>query len=162
MRVARAAYIAAAASCYKYHVKVLETVEKSPFVDCRVVRPSDMGKSFFHHTFGGKSSITKGMFYPRVPKKRIKRLMPEEVNTAYEEFHTFRDKLIFKGLYYTDMRIGELLGLQVEDYETPDTYKKFGAIEIVKRNNNKPPQRQKQGGRTIGIPMKLIPEIEEY
>jgi integrase/recombinase XerD len=154
--------LAAVASCYRYHVKVLNTIEKSPFVDCWILRPGDMGKSLFHHVIKDKATIDKSMFYRRIQRKRVKRLMPEQVNAAYEGFTTQRDRLMFKVFYNTGLRIGELLGLRVDDYQMPDANEKFGVINVVRRQSNMPHQRQKTGERTIDVPMSHIFEIEEY
>lgn len=154
--------LAAVASCYNYHVKVLNTIQKSPFIGIRTLRPTDAGKSFLHHASMDKSTVDKSLFYRRISKAQIKRLMRDQINDAYEGFTTKRDRLLFKVLYYTGIRIGELLGLQIDDYETPDNNKQFGAVFVVERRSNKPHQRQKTGNRVVHVPMSLLFEIDEY
>jgi len=152
--------LAAVASFYKYHERVMKTLT-SPFLKGFVRRPEGMYKSRLHH-LGGNSRVEKSLFTMKIRKKLLKRLFPEEYNAFYASMESFRDKVIFKLLLMTGCRIGELLGLRVEDYSEPYSEEELGEIYVVIRGDNRADQQQKTGERVVHVPMDLILEIDEY
>lgn len=152
--------IASIASCYNYHQKVLNTCN-SPMVSTRILRSGSMSKSMLYHAIDNKGSVNKSYFRRKTKKRGLHRLSRDQVKRVFEMFTNPRDKLILKVLYYTGLRIGELLGLRIEDYESPCSAD-VGAIYVVFRSENKAHQRQKTGNRVVHVPMELLYEIDEY
>lgn len=113
-------------------------------------------------------------FFSRKKRKVVdkKRLFPKEAEVFYkaigevssmDESLRVRNELIFKLLYETGMRIGELLHLRITDYDLPEPFKKVGNIYLVDRGNLDDEDRQlKTGERTIPISTSLLEEIDDY
>ncbi|NBC70811.1 tyrosine-type recombinase/integrase [Paenibacillus sacheonensis] len=105
-------------------------------------------------------------------KSRVKRLFPNEIECLYEAITAVRkdpgmrsrDKLMFRVIYETGIRIGECLGLYLTDIGQPDPLKEFGSIKVVKRNNNAYhiDHYAKTISRTIPVSMDLIFAIDDY
>ena len=161
--------------------RILENVDqkmKSPFKFFEGDRPYGMYKFFLNHIQSGKirkrsikvrtksTNVTMGKDTDTIryfDNATASRLFPDEVKRFYAGLNNFRDRLIFDILYETGMRIGELLGLKINDYSEIDPDKKFGYIYIIFDEDNDDPDRQpKTGSRTIPVTMELITMIDEY
>lgn len=113
-------------------------------------------------------------FFSRKKRKSVdkKRLYPEEAEVFYkaigdvstmDESLRVRNELIFKLLYETGMRIGELLHLRISDYDLPEPFKTVGNIYLVDRGNFDDEDRQlKTGERIIPISTSLLEGIDDY
>ena len=66
-----------------------------------------------------------------------------------EDSGDLRNELIFKLLYETGMRIGELLHLRFSDYDLPEPFQKVGNIYLVDRGNLDDEDRQLKTGERI-------------
>lgn len=71
-------------------------------------------KSFLHHTLKNKTRDIQ-ILKLKVPKERLKVLLPYQVQTLIDSCNNIRDKLLLVLLYETGMRIGEVLSLQLAD-----------------------------------------------
>lgn len=153
--------LAGIASFYKYHEKITGVVAKSPFITLAGQRSADMARGLLFHT-GNKTMTTRNYIKQRRTKVLIKRLNKEQVEKASKGFKNQHMSLIYKLLYYSGMRIGELLGLRVIDYEMPGSNDRVGAIYILSRKSNECHQRQKTGDRVVHIPKEILVELDEY
>lgn len=145
--------------------KCLETAdmaEKSPFVYLDGVRPTGIYKSFLSYTQNGRRSNKRFVKVKGYKNFSNERLFPDEVEKFVEGMNSFRNKLLVYVLYETGMRIGELLGLQLDDYSEIDSFKEFGYIYIVERKSEIADRQQKTGSRTIPVSMDLLQKIDEY
>jgi len=152
--------LAGIASFYKYHEKITGLV-KSPFVNLVGHRSAEMAKGFLFH-ISNKKVATKNYIKQKKTKILVQRLTKEQVLFVCEEFDTPHMQLIFKVLYNSDIRIGELLGLRVTDYEDPRQVEKVGCLYIIARASNSNHQRQKTGDRVVHIPKEILIELDEY
>lgn len=153
--------LAAVSSFYKC-LETADITEKSPFVYLDGVRPTGMYKSFLSYTQNGRKTNKKFVKSRDYKNFSAERLFPNEVAQFTEGMASFRNKLMVDILYETGIRIGELLGLQIDDYSDIDSTKKFGYIYIVDRDNEDKDRRQKTGSRTLAVTMNLLYKIDEY
>lgn len=88
----------------------------------------------------------------------------QEFNKFIKEFKNNKQlTVIYKTLFYSGMRIGELLALQTNDFNYEEktvsitkSYIKIKGEEIIQK------PKTKKSNRKINIPKELIKEIEEY
>jgi integrase/recombinase XerD len=97
---------------------------KAPFSQSQFSR-SHRYKPFL----AGIASADQTHITPAVPKREPPILTPEQVQTLIKACDLKRDQFLLALLYQTGMRIGQALGLRVNDVED-------GRIRIVPRNNN--------------------------
>ncbi|HDX9614602.1 TPA: tyrosine-type recombinase/integrase [Bacillus toyonensis] len=71
-------------------------------------------KSFLHHTLKNKMRDIK-ILKLKIPKERLKVLLPYQVQTLIDSCNNIRDKFLLVLLHETGMRIGEVLSLQLSD-----------------------------------------------
>jgi integrase len=121
-----------------------------------------------------KWDVNAFSFFSRKKRKGVdkKRLSDEEAKMFYEAIRDFysddeslkvRNQLIFKSLYETGLRLGELLHLRISDYDLPEPFKNTGNIYLVDRGNLDDADRQlKTGERTIPVSRELLEEIDNY
>lgn len=136
--------------------------EKSPFVYLDGVRPVGIYKSFLSYTQNGRKTNKKFVKAKGYKNFSAERLFPSEVKQFVEGITSFRNKLMFNILYETGMRIGELLGLQIDDYSEINSSESFGYIYVVDRDSDDTDRRQKTGSRTIPVTMDLLYKIDEH
>ena len=112
-------------------------------------------------------------YFKRKKTKKVdrKRLSPDTATKFYmtidelwndNEGLKVRNKLIFKVLYETGIRIGELLHLRVSDYDYPDSFEKTGNIYLILRDDDDEDRQLKTGERTIPVSTSLLQEIDDY
>lgn len=151
--------LAAVSAFYKYCELVIKDV-KSPFIMTGTKRPQSMYRGLLYHA--GHSEVSNRLFKLKTPKQLKRRLFPDEVENFRSELKSLRDKLIFDILYEGGLRIGELLGLQINDYSEPNPEEVVGELYVVYRPENKRDAQAKTGSRVVHLPMPLIYEIESY
>lgn len=145
--------------------KCLETADmtdSSPFVYMDGVRPTGIYKSFLSYTQNGRKTRKKFAKVKEYKNFSVNRLFKNEVEQFLQGMTSYRNKLIVKIFYETGIRLGELLGLQVDDYSEIDSTSNFGYIYIIDRDSDDMDRRQKTGSRTIPVTMELLCEIDEY
>lgn len=101
----------------------------------------------------------------------VKRLFKNEIEILYEAIGKLsndeginkRNQLLFKFMYETGCRVGETMGLRVQDYSEPHPNLEFGEI-ILKRYKKlyHDDHALKTNERRIPVSMDLIYEIEQY
>lgn len=90
------------------------------------------------------------------PKPQKRPLTPEEFNLmlgaiSEKRLNYFRDRLILNILYYTGIRIGELLNIVIRDIDL-----KNGVIEIKAEGT------KTKAGRNVYLPPQLVAELGAY
>ncbi|TCL39429.1 site-specific recombinase XerD [Anaerospora hongkongensis] len=86
----------------------------------------------------------------------------DETELITNTLNNKRDKLIFKLLYFTGMRISELLGLCTEDIPYPNAMDPITSFELVPRDENDLDRQHKSGPRTIYLPTSVAIELDNY
>jgi site-specific recombinase XerD len=75
-------------------------------------------RNFLYHLTRGQP-VERHLLKQPAPKRRPKTLTPTQVETLIAACHTDRDRLLIHLLYESGMRIGEALGLWLEDIDLP-------------------------------------------
>ena len=135
---------------YKYCGMIKEV--NNPIIMEDVNRPFNMFKSLLHHA-RSNNKTKKSIFKVRESKTTFKLVSDNDAEIFLNNLPTWRDKLIFRILYLTGARIGEVLELQIEDIPYPDISKEIGILENIK---------SKGKTRHLYIPMALLEEIDNF
>lgn len=135
---------------YKYCGMIREV--DNPIIMEEVNRPFDMFKSLLYHARNNNKTL-KSMFKVKEGKTTFKLVSDSEAEIFLNALSTWRDKLIFKIMYLTGARIGEVLDLQIEDIPYPDISKEIGMLENIKSKGKR---------RHLYIPMNLLEEIDTF
>lgn len=160
-------YLATIASFYRYYEGMGGYIEINPLIikDC-----SNHG-NYFHQKVSRK--LMDFSFFRLKEKKSLntKRLNRTQIEQLYEGIShiqpsldlVVRNKLMFRVLYETGCRIGECLGLRLNDYTLPSAGQNYGIIKIVehsplyhKDHNIKTLERE------IPVGADLVYAIDEY
>jgi integrase/recombinase XerD len=107
-------------------------------------------KPFLHHISKGKS-INKNILRIKEPKRNIKTLSDIQIKAIYDACNNIRDKLLIRILYETGLRIGEALGLWIEDFN-------IGGGSISVRNS----KTHAGKGRKVFITLETINLFQDY
>jgi len=135
---------------YKYCGMVKEI--NNPIIMEDVNRPFDMFKSLLHHA-RSNNKTKQSIFKVKESKTTFKLVSDSDTETFLNNLRTWRDRLIFKVMYLTGARVGEVLDLQIEDIPYPDTSKELGMLENIKSKGKR---------RNLYIPMALLQEIDTF
>jgi len=135
---------------YKYCGMVKEI--NNPIIMEDVNRPFDMFKSLLHHA-RSNNRTKQSIFKIKESKTTFKLVSDNDAETFLNNLTTWRDKLIFKIMYLTGARIGEVLELQIEEIPYPDTSKGIGMLENIKSKGKR---------RNLYVPMTLLEEIDTF
>ncbi|KQL49999.1 hypothetical protein AN963_10080 [Brevibacillus choshinensis] len=160
-------YLATLSSFYRHHESLGGWVTENPVVKVNGNVSSEANNGYLRHTV---KSIKAGLvhYFKRKKKKSSidrKRLFEDQALTFYDvvgdhwshnEDLKMRNQLVFKILYETGMRIGELLHLQVEDFDYPDPTRKTGNIYLISREESDGDRQLKTGERTIPVTTDLL------
>lgn len=90
-------------------------------------------------------------------RNHLKWYSEEEKESIFKFLPTVRDKLIFKISIETGMRIGEILGLRLEDFDPHNNW-----LSIIKRDNIKNHAKAKTKEREVPIYETLSEQIQVY
>lgn len=160
-------YIATIASFYNFFENIGGYLEENPF-------KIDYENSNINYKL--KKTTNKNVnfnFYRRKEKKKKNnsRLFRNQIELLFDGISNLyenneineRNKLIFRILYETGCRIGEVLGLRIIDYSTPNPNDKIGIIYV---REHVPLYHKdhsiKTNEREIPVSMDLIYEIDNY
>lgn len=97
----------------------------------------------------GREDLIKNLKPPKVDKRLPKFITYEELNKLIEAADNLRDKLIIKFLFYTGVRVSELVNLKVSDILWDE-----GFVRVRKGKGGKE--------RLVPIPSFLLKELKEY
>ncbi|MGU8478720.1 tyrosine-type recombinase/integrase [Clostridium perfringens] len=103
----------------------------NPIIMEDVNRPFYMFKRLLHHAISNNKT-KQPIFKVKESKTTFKLVSYSDAKTFLNALPTLRDKLIFKIMYLTVTRIGEVLELQIEDISYIDTSKEIGMLENIK------------------------------
>lgn len=113
----------------------------------------------FLHGIANQRSITTNILKVREPKTRKRALTKEEIQQIYEACENIRDKFLIFLLWETSMRVGEALGLWIEDF-------KFDKLEIHITNKgeleNYAEIKNEHSERVIHVTQELMNLFMEY
>ncbi|WP_195513411.1 tyrosine-type recombinase/integrase [Turicibacter sanguinis] len=136
---------------YKY-VAIEHSGVENPIIMEDVNRSFDMFKSLLHHT-RTNNKTAKSIFKVKESENDIT-LIPDHIAEIFcNSLPTKRDKLIFKIMYFTGARIGEVLNLQIKDIPYPDFDKSIDILKSIK---------SKGKYRDLHIPTFLLEEIDNF
>lgn len=165
-------YLATLSTFYRYFEIVEGFIQEIDIKSTSKFKHNLYNKGYLRHVTKNWNGSVYSFFKRKNPKKADKkRILPD---VAKQFYHTIekrwlnneklriRNKLIFRVLYETGMRIGELLHLRVTDYDYPDSFQKVGNIYLVHRDNDDGDRQLKTGERTIPVSTSLLKEIDDY
>ncbi|MDG5856011.1 tyrosine-type recombinase/integrase [Clostridium beijerinckii] len=135
---------------YKYCGMVREI--NNPIIMEDVNRPFDMFKSLLYHA-RSNNKTKKSIFKVKESKTTFKLISDNDAEVFLNALPTWRDKLIFKIMYLTGARIGEVLDLQIENIPYPDNSKEIGMLKNIKSKGKR---------RHLYIPMTLLEEVDNF
>lgn len=106
--------------------------------------------------FDIKESILSRITYKK-KRNHLKWYSDQEVESVIQHLPTMRDQLVFRISVETGMRIGEILGLKIEDFDPNEHY-----LKVVKRLNTENRARAKTIERDIPIYESMSEQIQLY
>lgn len=164
-------YLATLSSFYRHFEVVGGFVEESPLIKVKGYTSSN-NRGYLRHVTKNWDDAFYSYFKRKQRKKSDrKRLYPNTVQKYYQtienvwaedESLVFRNKLIFRVLYETGMRVSELLHLRINDFDYPDPTEKTGNIYLIERNEKDGQRQLKSGERTIPVSASLLQKMDEY
>lgn len=137
-------------SFYKYHA-MMGGIE-NPILMQDVGKPSSMFKSMLEHT-RKDNYIKKSVFKIKESDYAVRLMSDADSERFFCALSTKRDELIFKTMFLTGARIGEVLNLRIEDIPFPDGTKQLGVLRGIKSKGKK---------RDLYVPMSLIEELDAF
>lgn len=158
-------YLAVVSSFYDYLEIIQSNINSNP-----ITAKNDGGglSPYVNH----QHNKSRNLFRQKEHKKIIsKRLSGVEVASLYDTIGkcyknpgiVYRNCLIFRVLYETGIRVGECMGLKINDYSYPDPTKEVGIIYIRRHKEIWHKDHSvKTLERDIPVSMDLINDIEEY
>lgn len=135
---------------YKYCAMVLDI--DNPILMESISRPFDMFKGLLYHT-RMNSKVNKSIFKVKESDRQVTLVTQDDAEVFLAALPTLRDKLIFKFLYLTGARIGEVLELKIEDIPCPDSSKHVAILKNIKSKGKR---------RDIYLPMTLLEELDSF
>lgn len=158
-------YLAAISSFYDYHSNIKRNII-NPF------KSSESNKNYYLNKRNNQTKGSNHFFTRKVSNNtETKRLSHNQIvrfyeqlsnNTKYNDINT-RNKLMFRVLYETGMRISECLALRMADYSEPDPIDEVGFIQIKQHPDIYHEDHSlKTLERTIPVSMDLLYEIDDY
>lgn len=160
-------YLATIASFYNYFERFEGYIEENPVT-------AKLESNYFTQQIRRiNKDTTNANLFRRKERKKVntQRLFRNEIDLLYAGMSkltgckdiNFRNQLIFRVLYETGCRIGEVLGLRIKDYSTPDPVDNIGFV-FVRRHYPKYHNDHsiKTNERKIPVSMDLIYAIEDY
>src|SRR5699024_5224152 len=160
-------YMATVSSFYNYFDSMGGYFEENPISK----RNNDIYIKYNTKKFN-HNDINVNLFRQKEKKKQnTQRLFRNEIDVLYNELSELtnnkgvneRNQLIFRILYETGCRIGEVLGLRIMDYSTPNPLDKVGFIQIKRHIPLYHKDHSiKTNERDIPVSIELIYAIDEY
>lgn len=124
----------------------------NPMVTELVNRPTNMFKEMLYH-IKRDTRIKQSIFKVKEKRSSFHLITDEEAKKVFDYVTNSRDLLIFKILFLTGARIGEVLELKITDIPYPDRSCSVGVLRNI---------QSKGKLRNLYIPTSLIEEIDNY
>ena len=121
--------LSAVCNFYDFHYRI-ENVEELKVYSQQFYSGSRSYKPFLHHITKGKP-VKKNFIKLKEPRTQPETLTSEQVQKLISAYNCKRDKFLISLLYESGMRIGQALGLRLEDIRSWDN-----EIYIIPRTNN--------------------------
>nr|WP_314466508.1 tyrosine-type recombinase/integrase [uncultured Clostridium sp.] len=137
-------------SFYQYQAMVSGIC--NPIVMQDINRPQGMFKSMLEHA-RKDNYIKHSLFKVKESTYTVKLVSEQDARRFLDALPTRRDKLIFKTMYLTGARIGEVLELQIENIPCPDFTLQIGVLTGIKSKGKR---------RNLYAPMELIGELDMF
>lgn len=135
-----------------YQFQAMVNSSFNPIIMQDINRPQGMFKSMLEHA-RKDNYIKHSLFKVKESTYTVKLVSEQDAYRFFEALPTSRDKLIFKTMYLTGARIGEVLGLQIENIPCPDFTSSIGILMGIKSKGKK---------RNLYAPMELIGELDLF
>lgn len=135
---------------YKYCCLVAEI--KNPIMMEEINRPQNMFRSLLHHT-RSNNRTHKSIFKIKESEARITIVPDAHIGLVLDNLSTERDRVIFKILYLTGARIGEVLDLKIESIPYPNSGETFCVLKSIKSKGKL---------RDLFIPTSLVEDIDNF
>ncbi len=145
------------ASFYEFHERLGTTKGIENYHYPYVTQKGSQYKPFLHHISKGNQIQTK-LLKVKEPKTFPRCLNDLEVKALINAGQNLRDKFLICLLYETGMRIGEALGLRLEDLVTGGK----NEIHVTNRLDNFNGARAKSGDRIIHVNKELMQLFSDY
>lgn len=136
---------------YDYLAKNNDMAMLDVFVESR---GNSQFKNFLYEMGNKKTKKKRSVLKLKETEPQIKYITQEQFGVIINLCNTRRDKLIVGLMYECGLRLGEVLGLHIEDYEMQDHL-----IRIVPRDNNDNMARVKNGNGGIAYIPKYLEKI---
>jgi site-specific recombinase XerD len=149
---------------YKYHEAVNNT--NNPFLHGyeTIKRPTRQHKTFYAHTQNGL--VQKSTFKIKEFDQGVRVLSKEQIELILNACKVERDRLLFKLLLFTGMRIGEALSLDINSIGISQTNSPAQHLKMNPNNNDfykgNRQRQQKSGVRDLFIPSLLMEKLTDY
>lgn len=160
-------YLASIASFYRYYEGMGGWLDSNPLT----IKDSAKSNHYLYHPVN-RSTIDFSFFRIKEKKskgkKRLSRSQIEALYDGIEKVQTdpdlvIRNKLMFRIMYETGCRIGECLGLRLNDFKFPERGKNYGVIKFEKHNPLYHNDHSiKTLERELAVGADLIQSIDEY
>lgn len=146
------------------------TNQQNPVLTEEIQRPPDMFHGFFEHARQHNRTV-KSYFKVKNRKanKDTRELMDEfrilsidECDMLISALNSTRDKLLFKVLLWSGMRISEALSLTIQDIPVPDNSKPYTVIWVKEAENVGRRQQLKSGSRKVYLPTQIVKELDDF
>ncbi len=149
---------------YNYHEAANSLKNPFEFFSETIKYPTHKNKSFYTHT--QNSLVQKSIFKVKEFNKGVHVLTKEQYDLILQNCSLERDKLLFKLLMLTGMRIGEALSLDIHSIgvlnnqsEVQELNMSLNDKDNLKGNRHR---QQKSGIRSLFIPSSLFKELNQY
>lgn len=143
---------------------------RNPVLMEEVERPPDMFHGFFEHARQHNRTIKS---YFKVKNRKEKKDSPElmdefrilssdDCSTIIGALSSRRDRLLFKVLLWSGMRISEALSLTIQDIPIPDNSSPYKTVWVKEAENVDRRQQLKSGSRKVYLPTQIIKELDDF
>ncbi len=109
-------------------------------------------KGMFYHT-RRNPTVNKSLFRLKEPNYIPSLITENQIMALYKELPTKRDRILFKLLIQSGMRISEALSLKIQDIPIPDHNRQVAVLHNIKSKGKL---------RDIYVPESLVEELDEY
>lgn len=149
---------------YNFHESVNELSNPFKFASETIKYPTRQNKSFYAHTQSGL--VQKSIFKVKEFNNGVRVLTKEQYDMILENCTMQRDKLLFKLLMLTGMRIGEALSLEIHSIGVLDSQFNVQTLNMTPNNEDNYKgnryRQQKGGVRDLFIPSSLMDDMNKY